>query len=104
MTTYEPELLEVPDGADVTELFEQRGLGDGLPLVPPTPERVEAMLEHATGDVDEVLFTLQPRAGIVTRRVVAINAVMAGCTPDDVPRRADRAARAGAGRRSTSAA
>jgi hypothetical protein len=29
-----------------------------------------------------VLFTLQPRAGIVTRRVVAINAVMAGCRPD----------------------
>ena len=39
------------------------------------------MLEYATGDPDEVLFTLLPRAGIVTRRVVAINAVLAGCPP-----------------------
>lgn len=85
MSTYEPELLEVPDGADVTDLFEARGLGDGLPLVAPTPERVAAMLAHATGDLDEVLFTLQPRAGMVTRRVVAINAVMAGCKPDVFP-------------------
>ena len=85
MTTYEPELIDVAAGDDVTDLFEARGLGDGLPLVAPTPERVAAMLEHATGDPDEVLFTLQPRAGMVTRRVVAINAVMAGCRPDVFP-------------------
>jgi hypothetical protein len=60
-------------------------MGDGLPVVAPTPERVEEMLTHAAGDPDEVLFTLQPRAGIVTRRVVAINAVMAGCRPDVFP-------------------
>ncbi len=83
MTTYEPELVEV-DG-DVDEMLRSRGLGDGLPMVPPTPERVDAMLEHATGPVDEVLFTLQPRAGIVTRRVVAINAVLAGCPPEVFP-------------------
>ena len=60
-------------------------LGDGLPVVPPTRDRVEAMLHYSTGDPDEILFTLQPRSGIVTRRVVAINAVMAGCTPDVFP-------------------
>ena len=42
-------------------LLEARGLGDGLPVVPPTPERVDAMLARADGDPDEVLFTLQPR-------------------------------------------
>lgn len=85
MTTYEPQLLDVDDAADITDVFEARGLGDGLPLVAPTPARVAAMLEHATGDPDEVLFTLQPRAGIVTRRVAAINAVLAGCRPDVFP-------------------
>ena len=83
--TYEPELVEVADGADaMLDLLETRGLGDGLPVVAPTPERVGAMLEHAGGDHDSVLFTLPPRAGVVTRRVVAINAVLAGCPPQEV--------------------
>lgn len=86
-STYEPELVEV--AADSPEamfdLLAERGLGDGLPVVPPTPERVDAMLAFAEGDPDEVLFTLQPRAGIVTRRVVAVNAVMAGCAPEVFP-------------------
>lgn len=83
MTTYEAELVDV-DG-EYVDFLEERGMGDGLPVVAPTPERVEAMLEHAAGDHDEVLFTLQPRAGIVTRRVVAVNAVMAGCRPEVFP-------------------
>lgn len=87
LKSYVPELAEV--AADSSEamfaLLEARGLGDGLPVVPPTAGRVDAMLEHAAGDPDEVLFTLQPRSGVVTRRVVAVNAVMAGCTPDVFP-------------------
>jgi hypothetical protein len=85
-TTYEPELVEVADEPEaVLDLLAGRGLGDGLPVLPPTRERVEAMLAHAEGDADEVLFTLQPRAGIVTRRIVAINAVLAGCPPATFP-------------------
>jgi hypothetical protein len=83
VSTYEAELVEVE--GDYADFLEDRGMGDGLPVVTPTPARVEAMLEHAAGDPDEVLFTLQPRAGIVTRRVVAINAVLAGCRPDVFP-------------------
>ncbi|MCU1487991.1 MAG: hypothetical protein JWN67_4737 [Actinomycetia bacterium] len=83
MTTYDAELVEI-DG-DYVDFLEDRGMGDGLPVVAPTPERVEEMLTHAAGDPDEVLFTLQPRAGIVTRRVVAINAVLAGCRPEVFP-------------------
>jgi hypothetical protein len=81
--SYVAELTDVE--GDVGDYLEERGFGDGLPLVPPTPDRVAAMLEHAEGDPDEILFTLQPRAGVVTRRVVAINAVMAGCRPDVFP-------------------
>ena len=84
---YEPERVELADDSPeaMYTLLEARGLGDGLPVVPPTPDRVEAVLAHAAGDPDEVLFTLQPRAGIVTRRVVAVNAVMAGCPPETFP-------------------
>lgn len=85
--TYEPEFTEIADdSADAMfALMDRLGLGDGLPMVPPTRERVEAMLAHSTGDPDEVLFTLQPREGKVTRRIVAINAVMAGCPPEVFP-------------------
>jgi hypothetical protein len=74
------------DGPEaMLELLSERGLGDGLPVVPPTAERVDAMLAAAEGDPDEVLFTLQPHAGMVTRRVVAINAVLAGCPTETFP-------------------
>ena len=84
---YEPEFVDIADDSPeaMFELLASRGLGDGLPVVAPTRERVEAMLQFATGDADEVLFTLQPRSGIVTRRVVAINAVMAGCPLEVFP-------------------
>ncbi len=85
--TYLPDQAELPDESPeaMFDLLEARGLGDGLPVVAPTPARVDAMLEHATGDPDEVLFTLQPRSGVLTRRVAAINAVLAGCPPATFP-------------------
>ena len=67
------------------DLFEERGWGDGLPVVAPTPARVEAMLAGAPGDPDELLAVLQPRAGLATRRMVAVNAVLAGCRPEWMP-------------------
>lgn len=87
MKTYSPDLIDLEDATPeaMYELFEKQAWGDGLPLVPPTRERVDAMLDFATGDPDEVLATLLPRAGIVTRRIVAINAVLAGCPPEVFP-------------------
>jgi hypothetical protein len=75
------------------ELFEARGWGDGLPLVPPTEERVDAMLSGGAGaaggdeiaDPDEVIATLEPRLGEATRRAIAVNAVLAGCPPGVLP-------------------
>jgi hypothetical protein len=86
-TTYLPEQLELADDSaeSLYEMLESRGLGDGLPVVPPTAERVEAMLAFSDGDPDEVLFTLEPRSGVLTRRVAAINAVLAGCPPVTFP-------------------
>ena len=80
-------LLELVDLEPETLLdeLERRGWGDGLPVVPPTPERVDAMLAACGGDPDEVLGVLPPRRGAVTRRTVAINAVLAGCPPRVMP-------------------
>jgi len=81
------ELLEVGDSPEaLLALFAERGWGDGLPLVAPTPERVSAMLA-ALGDVDpdEVIATLPPRFGQATRRIIAVNAVLAGCAPEHLP-------------------
>jgi len=82
------EELELATGSfeELQELFEKRGWGDGLPLVPPTPERVEAMLAGTpAGREDEVIATLPPRHGEATRRLLAVNAVLAGCPPGVLP-------------------
>lgn len=57
------------------------GMGDGLPLVPPTPQRVQAMLEANGVDGGEVVATLAPGFGEATWQGIAENAVMAGCRP-----------------------
>jgi len=74
---------ETPEALNL--LLSREGWGDGLPVVAPTPVRVDAMLAAGSGDPDEALGTLEPRRGIVTRRVVAINAVLAGCPPEVFP-------------------
>jgi hypothetical protein len=82
------DLLDLADDSPeaVLDAYEGRGWGDGLPLVPPTRDRVDAMLA-ALGDVDpdEPVATLPPRFGVATRRVIAINAVLAGCRPEHLP-------------------
>ncbi|WP_433802987.1 UGSC family (seleno)protein [Actinomycetospora sp. CA-084318] len=66
----------------VTEHFEARGWTDGLPIVPPTPERVAAFLAHTRRDPDEVLGVLAPEQRQATVRSVAVTGVMAGCRPE----------------------
>ena len=85
--TVELQQYELQDDSPeaLMELFAARGWGDGLPLIPPTPDRVDALLSHATGAPDDVLDVLPPLSGALTRRVVAVNAVLAGCPPEVFP-------------------
>jgi hypothetical protein len=71
--------------ADAIEECYRRGWTDGLPVVPPTPERVAAMLGETWDRRDEAVAVLAPAGGVATREKIAANAVMAGCLPDYLP-------------------
>ena len=68
-----------------TDLMERNGLGDGFPLVAPTPARVDALL-RTCGDPDEQVWPVLPiRGSAVTVRDVAVVAAMAGVEPRWMP-------------------
>jgi hypothetical protein len=70
---------------DPIEALHDRGLTDGLPVVPPTAERVVALLEGTSRDPRDVVAEVPPYGGRATVEKVAINAVMAGCLPEHLP-------------------
>jgi hypothetical protein len=77
--------IEYPDSADPVELCYERGWTDGLPVTPPTDERVIAMLKGTTRRPEEVIGRIPPFLAECRVEKVAINAVMAGCKPEYMP-------------------
>ena len=75
--------IELADLEDDVEAAYARGWTDGLPVVPPTPERVLRML--AGRDPAEVVAVVPPDLVTCTVEKVAVNAVMAGCLPEHLP-------------------
>jgi hypothetical protein len=71
------------EGLDEIEDMFERGWSDGLPVVPPTPERVQAMLAGA--DPTRSLGAVPPAHGEATLERVAACAVLAGCRPAHFP-------------------
>ena len=69
----------------VNALYMEKGWGDGLPLVPPTAQRVEQMLAYCDRPYDQVIGLVAPRYGAATPLRLAANAVMAGCRPEYFP-------------------
>ena len=67
------------------DLAEQLDFQDGLPLIIPTPERVNEMLAATTRARTDVLGKMKMRNGVITVEKVAINAVMAGAQPEYFP-------------------
>jgi len=70
---------------EVNEYFYEHDLADGLPIVPPTRDRVEAFLRHTRRDADEVLGVLLPDNRAATVWSIAVNGLMAGCRPEYMP-------------------
>src|SRR3989449_2035545 len=59
--------------------------GDGFPVIPPTAERVQAMLEATPLPPAHVVGVVEPRRGEATVEKIAVNAVLAGCKPEYFP-------------------
>jgi hypothetical protein len=77
--------IHVPASADPLEACYQRGWSDGLPVVPPTAERVLAMLGGTRRSPQEIVGTIPPDYAECTVEKVAVNAVLAGCKPEYLP-------------------
>jgi hypothetical protein len=77
--------LELADLDDEMEVLFERGVTDGLPVTPPTQERVLKMLEGTTRAADDIVAVVAPDLVETTVEKVAINAVMAGCKPEHLP-------------------
>ena len=77
--------VEYGAGEDEFEAAFSRGWTDGLPVVPPTPERVFRMLQGTSRDPREVVALVPPDLVECTIEKVAVNAVMAGCLPEHLP-------------------
>lgn len=77
--------IEVAEAEDDIEMMFTRGWTDGLPVVPPTEERVTKMLGGTTRSPDEVVATIPPDLIDASVEKIAIAAVMAGCLPEYLP-------------------
>ncbi len=76
---------DVEDIWAVQEFYHSKGWTDGLPVVPPSPDAVQACLEWAMM-APEQLVGIEPVRGVaITAEKLAINAVMAGCLPMHFP-------------------
>ena len=77
--------IEYAEGDDPVELAYARGWTDGLPVTPPTDERVLAMLKGTSRRPNDVIGKIPPFLAECTVEKAAINAVMAGCRPEYMP-------------------
>ena len=85
-----PELVFT--GSDLMDAFDEmqrrfiaNGWSDGMPLIPPTSAKVDAIIAASGRGADEVVGYFAPGFGIGTVRKIAANAVMAGCAPNTMP-------------------
>ena len=78
--------VEAPDDLDaINRLYREKRWSDGLPIVPPTPERVARMLQQTKRAAHEEVAQVAPGFGAATVERIAINAVLAGCDPEALP-------------------
>ncbi|MBI2908357.1 MAG: hypothetical protein HYX92_11975 [Chloroflexi bacterium] len=77
--------LKVASEEAATGFLYEQGWTDGLPVVVPTPDRVEAMLAGTRRRPEDLIGLIPPAMGKATVEKMAINAVMAGCLPSYLP-------------------
>lgn len=77
--------VAVEGPVEAIEACFERGWTDGLPVMPPTPQRVAEFLDAAGLDPADVIGSVPTREVVITAEKVAANAVMAGCLPEYMP-------------------
>lgn len=77
--------IDAVDFAAAQEFYHSRGWTDGLPIVPPTPELVQACLDWALLSSEHLVGIEPVRERSITAEKLAINSVMAGCLPQHFP-------------------
>lgn len=85
MSAGAPALLTAADEDAALEQLHAAGCTDGLPVVIPTPARVDRMLVAGGLERELVLGEMGPLGGAATLEKIAVAAVMAGCLPDHFP-------------------
>ena len=80
---YPAPMVSVTDAIEeVNELFYRNAWCDGLPIIPPTEDRVEKMLSATGYEPEKLIGLIPPRMGAATVQMIAISAVMAGAKPE----------------------
>jgi hypothetical protein len=85
MSRLRSPVVELRDFWEWDELARRNRWTDGLPVAPPTEDRVLAILDYLGRDPDEVVGIIPPAQGVATVEQVAIQCAMAGCLPEHVP-------------------
>ncbi len=87
-TASEPSSLDVAVTGTIDEVhraFAERGWSDGMAIIPPTRQRVEAFIASTGHDPWRSLGIAKPSGRDITVWSIAVNAVMAGCLPEQLP-------------------
>jgi hypothetical protein len=77
--------LDVDDGTDLVEFCYEQGWTDGLPVVPPSVEKVQAAVAATGRPPDDLVCNYPERRREVLVEHIAVNSVMAGCRPEYTP-------------------
>jgi hypothetical protein len=86
MHRLKSERIQVPENiVEINRVFYEKGWTDGLPIIPPTQERVLTLLHGTNRDPHDVIGLIPPSWAEVTVEKIAINSVMAGGLPEHLP-------------------
>lgn len=88
VTDHEPDDREIVFSGSfeaVNQYFQQQQWSDGLPIVPPTLDKIEAFLRHTGRAPGEVLGVMHPSQTEASIWKIAVNGVMAGCRHEYMP-------------------
>lgn len=74
--------LMADDAQEVFNYYYGKGYTDGLPIIPPTEQRVQEMIAASGRSAQQVIAHIPPANGAATVEKIAVNALMAGCRPE----------------------